>query len=185
MCAPPMVIRQHGSLAPVTAGMQARQNRNETGIGGHASTHYRSGFCSGSWVGNKLQSYQPGLRNAPPRRPPTCSAVANPPFTIHLGETSLTIPFTTAAATRLDESIKRILQLFKEKEGQAQRRRLESMEFVDKDKVDVEIICNPNAYANAFQAKVLISVKVGDSVKFSSEGQLSTLRADVATYLES
>lgn len=47
-----------------------------------------------------------------------------------------------------------------------------------------ELFCNPNAWSNAFQAKVLITVK-DDKIKFTSEGPLSAIKADVDQFLQS
>ena len=46
----------------------------------------------------------------------------------------------------------------------------------------LEVFCNPNAYATAFDAKVLITLR-GQGLKVTTEGRLSNLKGDVDTFL--
>ena len=48
----------------------------------------------------------------------------------------------------------------------------------------LEVFCNPNAYATAFDAKVLITVHSRQGLKVTTEGRLSNLKGDVDTFLE-
>lgn len=48
----------------------------------------------------------------------------------------------------------------------------------------LEVFCNPNAYATAFDAKVLITVRSSQGLKVTTEGRLSNLKGDVDTFLE-
>eukprot|EP00898_Chlorokybus_atmophyticus_P003831 jgi/Chlat1/4449/Chrsp29S04400 len=119
---------------------------------------------------------------------PSVSAESRP-ITFHIGETSVTVPYTKQGAAQLNESISNVLSMFKEKEGKPQRRRLENMEYsfkgdLSNGHVFLDIVCNPNAYANAFAAKVLITVR-DDRIKITSEGALSALQADVQQFLDS
>eukprot|EP00959_Pyramimonas_sp_CCMP1952_P384286 8053506-Pyramimonas_sp.AAC.2 len=49
--------------------------------------------------------------------------------------------------------------------------------------VMIEVFCNPNAYANAFQAKALITVR-SQGLKMTSEGLLSGIKADVEEFMQ-
>lgn len=48
----------------------------------------------------------------------------------------------------------------------------------------LEVVCNPNAYATAFDAKVLITVRSAQGLKVTTEGRLSNLKGDVDTFLD-
>ncbi|CAI5527037.1 unnamed protein product [Closterium sp. Naga37s-1] len=109
------------------------------------------------------------------------------PIAFQIGETSLSIPFSVERAKALDAAISTLLQTFREKEKATRPQRWTTMEFrhagdVSNGDVFIEVFCNPNAYANAFQAKALITVK-DDRMKFTSEGALSAIKANVDEYL--
>ncbi|CAM6106521.1 unnamed protein product [Calypogeia fissa] len=107
-----------------------------------------------------------------------------PPITFHVGETSFTMPFSPGAAKGLKEAINGLFQTFKERESAARAQRWKNMEFREtgEDGVFFEVFCNPNAYSNAFQAKVLITIN-DEKIKIASEGQLSALKADIDEYI--
>ena len=48
----------------------------------------------------------------------------------------------------------------------------------------LELFCNPNASPNAFTAKVLISLQTHDGVRITTEGPLTSLKADVDLFVE-
>ena len=48
----------------------------------------------------------------------------------------------------------------------------------------LEVFCNPNQYATAFDAKVLITMRSSQGLKVLTEGRLSNLKGDVDTFLE-
>ncbi|GAQ80527.1 hypothetical protein KFL_000560170 [Klebsormidium nitens] len=107
----------------------------------------------------------------------------------HIGETTITIPLTAEIAQELDDGLSSVLQTFKDKEQATRPKRWESLDWKHKGDlaaggVHLEVFCNPNAYANAFQAKVLITAK-DDRMQVTAEGQLSALKADISTFLES
>ncbi|GJP34025.1 hypothetical protein CLOM_g18506 [Closterium sp. NIES-68] len=109
------------------------------------------------------------------------------PISFQIGETSLSIPFSVEKARALDASISNLLQTFREKEKATRPQRWTTMEYrhsgdVSNGDVFIEVFCNPNAYANAFQAKALITVK-DDRIRFTSEGALSALKANIDEYL--
>lgn len=109
---------------------------------------------------------------------------ARTPITFHIGETSLSIPFSLAAAKGLSSAITGLLTTFKEKEKAARPKRWEAMEYRQtEDGVSFEVFCNPNAHATAFQAKYLITIN-DDKMKVASEGQLSALKSDVDQYVD-
>ncbi len=43
----------------------------------------------------------------------------------------------------------------------------------------IEFFCNPNAYTNAFDAKLLITIKSGEGVNVTTEGRLSAVKSDM------
>ena len=47
----------------------------------------------------------------------------------------------------------------------------------------LEVFCNPNAYATAFDAKVLITLQSKQGLKVITEGRLSNLKGDVDVFL--
>lgn len=49
----------------------------------------------------------------------------------------------------------------------------------------LELFCNPNASANAFTAKVLVSLQTYDGVKLATEGALTSIKADIDLFMES
>mmetsp|Transcript_41481 Transcript_41481/g.132517 ORF Transcript_41481/g.132517 Transcript_41481/m.132517 type:complete len:92 (-) Transcript_41481:78-353(-) len=82
------------------------------------------------------------------------------------------------------------METFKQKEKEGQRKRLDIMEYNFKGgvggaepPVSMEVVCNPNAFENAFQAKVLVSVK-SEQINFTSECLLSALKADVDVFVD-
>ncbi|KAL3679441.1 hypothetical protein R1sor_022397 [Riccia sorocarpa] len=113
------------------------------------------------------------------------TTTAKSPITLQIGETALTLPFSGQAAKGLSDAIDKLLITFKEREKATRPQRWQTMEFrqAGDDGVKFEFFCNPNAYANAFQAKVLITVD-DDKIKVTTEGQLSALKSDIDQYVE-
>ena len=109
---------------------------------------------------------------------------ARTPITFHIGETSLTIPFSLDSAKGLSSAISGLLTTFKEKEQAGRPQRWSNMEYRQtEDGVFFEVFCNPNAHATAFQAKYLITIN-DEKLRITSEGQLSSLKNDVDTYID-
>ena len=48
----------------------------------------------------------------------------------------------------------------------------------------LEVYCNPNAHATAFDAKTLITLKTSQGVRVTAEARLSALKSDLDTFLE-
>ncbi|KAJ7294492.1 hypothetical protein O6H91_Y253600 [Diphasiastrum complanatum] len=106
-------------------------------------------------------------------------------ITFHIGETSVTLPLSYESAKGLSSEISNVLAIFKEKENASRLQRWKSMEYEQRgeDGVFTEFFCNPNAYSNPFQAKVLITVS-DEKIKFTSEAQLIAIKSDVDQFLE-
>lgn len=47
----------------------------------------------------------------------------------------------------------------------------------------LEIFCNPNAAATAFDAKALITIKTKEGVRITTEGRISSLKEDLDSYM--
>eukprot|EP00270_Netrium_digitus_P019041 TRINITY_DN738_c0_g1_i2.p1 TRINITY_DN738_c0_g1~~TRINITY_DN738_c0_g1_i2.p1 ORF type:complete len:224 (-),score=29.95 TRINITY_DN738_c0_g1_i2:263-871(-) len=120
----------------------------------------------------------------------SANTLASYSITLHIGDADISFPFSMDGAKGLDAAFSALLQTFREKEKAERPRRWESMEFRhcgdggSGSEILLEVFCNPNAYANAFQAKALVTLK-GGSVKFTGEGPLSALKADIDQFLSS
>jgi hypothetical protein len=47
----------------------------------------------------------------------------------------------------------------------------------------VELLCNPNSFKTAFDAKLVLSVRAVGGLRVTCEGRLSNVKADVEAYL--
>lgn len=48
----------------------------------------------------------------------------------------------------------------------------------------LEVFCNPNAHATAFDAKLLVTIKAQGGLKVLCEGRLSSVKADLDAYMQ-
>ncbi|KAI8464191.1 MAG: hypothetical protein J3K34DRAFT_396805 [Monoraphidium minutum] len=109
---------------------------------------------------------------------------------LHVGETTVGVPFTRDQAQQLDAAFQQLLKTFAEKQKAERPKRWEMLEVRFKGDsatpgggVDLfEVFCNPNAHATAFEAKCLVTLKAGD-VSVSTEGRLSAFKADLDNFL--
>lgn len=98
------------------------------------------------------------------------------------------MPFQEEQAQVLDASFKKLLATFAEKAKAERPKRWEMMECRFKGSGQqamqlMEFYCNPNAYQNPFDAKVLITIVSNDGIRITTEGRFSTLRADLDGFL--
>ncbi|KAL3138397.1 hypothetical protein ABBQ32_006197 [Trebouxia sp. C0010 RCD-2024] len=113
-------------------------------------------------------------------------------LTFNIAETSVTFPFHKEQAQQLSNAITTLIQTFAAKQKAERPRRWDLMEYKYKEDESngaegveyLEVVCNPNAYATAFDAKVLITIRSSQGLKVTTEGRLSNLKGDVDTFLE-
>ena len=117
------------------------------------------------------------------------------PFELHVGPTTLSLPFNQQRAAELKAALALLLATFAEKAKAERPKRWQALEykFRNGDGDDggatppglalFEVFCNPNAAASPFDAKVLVTVKSTEGgVGFTTEAPLSALRADLDAY---
>lgn len=112
------------------------------------------------------------------------------PLTLNLGESTISIPFSTEEAKNLDASFQSLFKTFAEKQQAERPKRWDMMEYRYKgngndDAVSyIEFFCNPNAHPNAFDAKLLVTVRAPGGMKLTTECRLSNVKADLAAFVE-
>lgn len=110
---------------------------------------------------------------------------------MHLGETTIQLPFTPQQAKTLDAELSKLLQTFAEKQAAQRPKRWDSMDvrFTGEQPGQggglelLEIFCNPNTYKTAFDAKLMITAKAS-GLKVVCEGRLSSVKADLDAYIK-
>lgn len=113
----------------------------------------------------------------------SASGTAN--LTLSIGETTVAFPLPAEEAARLQGAIGTTLQTFAEKQKAERPKRWPSMEYKFKGDAAarqveyLEVFCNPNAHATAFDAKVLITLRSADGLRVTTEGKLSAIKAAV------
>lgn len=115
------------------------------------------------------------------------------PLELHVGPTTLSLPFNQQRATELKAALALLLATFAEKAKAERPKRWQALEYKFKSGDEdgntppgialFEVFCNPNAAASPFDAKVLVTVKSEEGgVGFTTEAPLSALRADLEAY---
>lgn len=150
-----------------------------------ASTVWKSCHSSHQWQQKRFLQVQKIRTRAYSRSHLVlCSTQAIQKVTFHAGETVVTVPFSKEAAVALSNAMDTLFQTFQGKAAAEKPQRWENLEFQHSSGgTHVEIFCNPNAYANAFQAKVLMTIGDGN-IKVTSEGLLSAIKSDVDQFVE-
>eukprot|EP00879_Flechtneria_rotunda_P007861 GHRR01008237.1.p1 GENE.GHRR01008237.1~~GHRR01008237.1.p1 ORF type:complete len:158 (+),score=36.21 GHRR01008237.1:233-706(+) len=126
----------------------------------------------------------------PTRRSWPCKAASTTQLALHVGETTIQMPFTTVQGKVLDTALAKLLQTFSEKQEAKRPKRWDMMEvrFTGAEAgagVEVlEVFCNPNAHATAFDAKLLVTIKAVGGLKLVCEGRLSSIKADLDAFLQ-
>lgn len=117
-------------------------------------------------------------------------AAAVSKLSLHVGETTIALPFKEQHAKELDAAFSALLKTFAEKAKAERPRRWEAMEYRYKGDPAAaelelfEVFCNPNAHTNAFDAKLLVTVKTRDGVAVTTEARLSAVKADLDAFLK-
>ncbi|GMH35184.1 hypothetical protein BSKO_03052 [Bryopsis sp. KO-2023] len=111
-------------------------------------------------------------------------------LTLHMGITTLSLPFSVEEGKSLQAQFDALLKTFAEKQAAERPKRWEAMEyrFVDEESKGavsrIEMFCNPNMHSTAFDAKLLITVKTEGGVIIVSEGSLGSIKSDVEVFME-
>lgn len=100
------------------------------------------------------------------------------------------VPFSVDEARNLGRSFNGLLQTFKDKQEAEAPKKFEIMtyKFEDPDPSDdnvdsFEVMCNPNAFPSAFEAKLLVALSAQNGIKISGESHLSQMKSDLRTFL--
>jgi hypothetical protein len=109
---------------------------------------------------------------------------------LNIGETSIAVPFEPEQAQQLDAAFKKLMETFAQKAKAERPKRWDMMEcrFAGSEEQALQLMefsSNPNACSDPFSAKVLVIIATRDGIKITTEARLSTLRADLDSYLKS
>lgn len=155
-----------------------------------------------------LDLFSQKKKSPPPPQQPKAK-----PFELHVGSTTLSLPFNSQRASELRAALSLLLATFAEKAKAERPKRWQSLEYRFKSGSDggnegggdsgnegggdsgsstppgiafFEVFCNPNAAASPFDAKVLVTVRsTNGGVGFTTEAPLSALRADLEAFCAS
>lgn len=118
------------------------------------------------------------------------SCVLETPLVLHLGESTLELPFSVAEARNLGRSFNGLLQTFKDKQETEKPQKWDRMNYTyqaTKEVADgisfLEVACNPNAFPSAFDAKLLVSLKAQSGIKITGEANLSQVKSDLQGFI--
>ena len=112
---------------------------------------------------------------------------------LHLSDSTITLPLEEALAVEMKEATLKVFDLFKEKETWDRPRRLDQVKVklvsstssANTTTTEISLFVNPNAYATAFQAKVLFGLKAPESgIEITTEIPLSKFKEDVDDFLK-
>ena len=120
------------------------------------------------------------------------------PLKLHLSDSTITIPLESALVAEMKEATLKVFDLFKEKETWERPRRLDQVKVklssnsqaatttsATTTTTEISLFVNPNAYATAFQAKVLFGLKALESgIEITTEIPLSKFKEDVDDFLK-
>ena len=108
---------------------------------------------------------------------------------LHLSDSTISIPLESASVLEMKQATLKVFELFKEKETWERPRRLDQIKMklsTSDESIQISLFVNPNAYATAFQAKVLFGLKsVESGIELTTEIPLSKFKDDVDNFLKS
>lgn len=107
---------------------------------------------------------------------------------LHLGESTVELPFSPAEARNLGRSFNGLLQTFKDKQEAAEPRKWEMMSYTyDAQETEgvtfLQVMCNPNAFPSAFDAKLMVTIQSESGMKITGEAHLSQTKSDLQTFI--
>eukprot|EP00877_Chromochloris_zofingiensis_P005412 jgi/Chrzof1/14872/Cz09g19030.t1 len=144
-------------------------------------------FATGRLVCRRVPAH---VTTATRRRNVTvCQAAVGTQLSLHVGETTITVPFAAEQAQQLTAGFNKLLQTFSDKQKAERPKRWEMMEVKfkgDSTKGELEymeLFCNPNAYPTAFDAKLLITIRGSGGIQVTTEGRLSAIKSDLDAFL--
>ena len=118
------------------------------------------------------------------------SSDAETPLVLHLGESTLELPFNTDEARNLGRSFNGLLQTFKDKQAAEKPQRWDLMRYSYEnqkgsvgDIAALEVVCNPNAFPTAFDAKLMITMESKSGIKIVGEANLSQTKSDLKNFI--
>lgn len=114
--------------------------------------------------------------------------VTQQPLALHVGKTTINLPFDPTELEKLETQIGALLQTFLAKQKATRPQRWEPMTYIYKAESSItdlnylEVFCNPNAYTTAFDASLLITIKAKGGFEVTTEAGLSAFKSDLETY---
>jgi hypothetical protein len=118
----------------------------------------------------------------------TKHSLARPALRLNAGPTTITLPFSPARAAALHAALADLLTTFSEKAAAERPRRWPATEFRyagepgSGELALFTALCNPNAHASPFDARVLVTAQGADGMAVTTEVPLTALRADLGAY---
>ncbi|PRW57478.1 hypothetical protein C2E21_3963 [Chlorella sorokiniana] len=138
-------------------------------------------------------SSRPARRLHAARRPLSVRATAQAgpaqALSFHIGETTISFQLRAEEARKLSTALAGVMQTFADKQQAERPKRWPSLEYVFKGDTAareleyLEVFCNPNAHATAFDARALITLRTADGLRVTTEGKLTAVKADVDDFV--